>query len=268
LSLLNSLEDLNIKNNISKAKPQEKIPDWVLQPSISPISPVSANANINMQANQITKPLLAIKTGNYDNSLAIKQLQDELSLTKEQLIDQQTMYLQLQAQHRQDLEDKNNLINKSIHSVYKEFQVLLEKKLNEQKEIYLKEFKSLIEKQNAEYEKYIVNKISEIHKSYETQFNERFENKIVEIQEQLISHNVSEYENLEMKVTKLVKNMVKDEQANEKVLVKQNFDKLEKELKSQTEGIVQNMLINQSEMFKVRNLALMFEFSKISLIYL
>lgn len=68
----------------------------------------------------------------------MKLLQDELSRTKELLLDQQTNFLQLQTQHRQELEESGSSAAKAL----REFQNILERSLKQQREIMLNEFKT------------------------------------------------------------------------------------------------------------------------------
>ena len=181
----------------------------------------------------------------------IKHLQDELSKTKEQLIDQQTNYLQLQAQHRQDLEEKTNSFNSSIVIVYKEFTGLLKQSLMQQREVCYKEFKTLLEKQTAEQEKIFSKKIEEMQSKYENYFSEKFEKRLADFQENLIRLNQSEYEDTEMKIKKVVTLMFKEEQSTEKVALRQQLDQIKKELKQDTEKAVNHYFISHNEDFKV-----------------
>lgn len=68
----------------------------------------------------------------------VKLLQEELSRTKELLLDQQTSYLQLQTQHRQELEETGSSAGKTL----KDFQGILEKALSQQREMMINEFKN------------------------------------------------------------------------------------------------------------------------------
>lgn len=75
---------------------------------------------------------------NNSNESSIKLLQEELSRTKELLVDQQTNYLQLQIQHRQELEESGIAANKSL----KDFQAILDKALSKQREMMMIEFRN------------------------------------------------------------------------------------------------------------------------------
>lgn len=101
-----------------------KLPDWLLS------SPSTEN-----RQNKSPTPDL---NNNPLNAEFVKHLQEELSRTKEQLLDQQTNYLHLQIQHRQELEESSNSANKTV----KEFQVILEKALSQQREIMMAEFRN------------------------------------------------------------------------------------------------------------------------------
>ena len=188
---------------------------------------------------------------NSSNESLIKHLQDELAKTKEQLIDQQTNFLQLQSQHRQDLEEKTNSFNSSITLVYKEFANLLKQGLLQQREICYKEFKALLDKQNAEQEKVFARKLEDMHAKYEGHFSDKFEKRLAEFQENLIKLNQSEYEDTELKIKKIVTSMFRDEQESEKLDLKQQLDQIKKELKQDTEKSVNQYFISHNEDFKV-----------------
>ena len=181
----------------------------------------------------------------------IRHLQDELTKTKEQLIDQQTNFLQLQAQHRQDVEEKTSSFNSSIVLVYKEFTGLLKQSLLQQREVCYKEFKLLLEKQTAEQERIFAKKIEEMQAKYETHFNDKFERRLVDFQENLIKINQSEYEGIELKIKKVVNSMFKDEQSSEKAALKQSLEQIKRDLQKDTEKSVNQFFISHNESFKV-----------------
>ena len=223
----------------------DKIPDWVLNSSF--------NSNNKNQSNNhiLVSDSFSFDQETRSHESLIKNLQDELTKTKEQLIDQQTNFLQLQSQHRQDLEEKTSSFNSSITLVYKEFANLLKHGLLQQREVCYKEFKALLEKQNAEQEKAIARKLEDMQKKYESHFSEKFEKRLAEFQENLIKLNQSEYEDTELKIKKIVTTMLKDEQSSEKVALKQQLDQIKKELKQETEKSVNQYFISHNEDFKV-----------------
>ncbi len=226
----------------------EKIPDWVLNSSFNSNNPINQSNN-----HTLVSDLSSFDEGNRSHESLIKNLQDELTKTKEQLIDQQTNFLQLQSQHRQDLEEKTNSFNSSITLVYKEFANLLKQGLLQQREVCYKEFKALLEKQNAEQEKAISRKLEDMHTKYESYFSEKFEKRLAEFQENLIKLSQSEYEDTELKIKKIVNTMLKDEKASEKAALKQQLDQIKKELKQDTEKSVNQYFISHNEDFKVTN---------------
>lgn len=175
---------------------------------------------------------------NHHKSDSIKDLQDELSRTKELLIDQQTNYLQLQAQQRQD--------SNAVSIIYKDFQSLLNQALTQQKDSLFKDFKAI----QFEQERKLMQQIKDTNAKFETSLNEKFECKLAEFQENLIKHYESEFEDLEHKIKRVVDTVVKEEQLSEKMRSKQVFERIEKDLKNDTEKYIQNYFRNQSELFK------------------
>lgn len=133
------------------------------------------------------------KSSEIGESQQIKKLQDELSSVKEQLIDHQASYVQLQTHHRQELEERSLSFNHSISIVYKEFQTLLK----EHREQLNKDFKAQSDLMRAEQDR----KLNEKVLSIKNDLNEKFENKLADFQENLIKHYESEFEDIEVKVT-------------------------------------------------------------------
>lgn len=84
-----------------------------------------------------------------NNMTDIRFLQEELSRTKELLLDQQTNFLQLQTQHRQELEENTNSANKN----FKDFQSRFEKAIIEQREIMISEFRNYQLEQESRFVK-------------------------------------------------------------------------------------------------------------------
>ncbi len=197
------------------------MPDWLLNQS------ASKSINSNEQ---------------FSNAKSSNEIQEELFKTKEQLLDQQTSYIQMQTQHRQDLEEKNKLLNQSLSLVYREFQGTLKNALNEQRN----EFKQLLETQLNEQENRIRIRLKEVTLKIQSEINEKFEQKLVEFQENLIKQNESEFQDLEFKLKRLIDTSLKDERQK----LKQQIDKLEKDLKSETEKNVQSFYLSQSENLK------------------
>ena len=180
------------------------------------------------------------------NEITVRQLQEELSRAIEQLIDQQTSYLQLQTQHQQQSHEHTHLVTK----IYSDFQSLLKQSLLKQREVLMNDFKQALELQMQEQERKTAQLIKDAQRRHETQVSEIFEQKLVEYQEQLIKHNESEYQDMEVKVKLMVSKMFKDEQDKERARLKQTVEMLEKDLKQATEKYVQNYFMSQSEFFK------------------
>ena len=176
----------------------------------------------------------------------IKLLQDELSRTKELLIDQQTSYLQLQTQSQQQTHEFNGLAAK----MFAEFQALLKQSLLKQRELLQSDFKQMLSQQQADLERKFQQQIKDSLARYEAVYVENMETKLAEYQEQLIKHNESEYQDIEMKIKLLVAKMFKDEQEKERGKLKQTVDTMEKEIKASTEKYVKSYFMSQSELFK------------------
>jgi hypothetical protein len=185
-----------------------------------------------------------------DSVNVIRSLQDELATVKEQLIDHQTSYLQMQTQHRQEIEEKTLGFNHSVsnHSliVYKEFQNMM----REHREQCSKDFKLQLEQAHREQEKRLNERAKEIAAKVEKDLNEKYEHRLSIFQENLIKHYESEFEDLEVKVRKIVGTMIRDEHSREMGSVKQSMERLEKNLRAQTEKYVQSYFMNQCEHFK------------------
>lgn len=205
--------------DLSFNKPE--LPDWLLNQSI--------NKAINLNE----------QLSNAKNS---NEIQDELFKTKEQLLDQQTSYIQMQTQHRQELEERNKQFNQSLSLVYREFQSALKNALNEQRN----EFKQLLELQLNEQETRMKLRLKELTLKIQNDMNEKFEQKLVEFQENLIKQNESEFEDLEFKLKRLIDTSLKEERQK----LKQQIEKLEKDLKLETEKNVQSFYLGQSESLK------------------
>lgn len=165
----------------SSARPASSLPDWLISQNIALL-----DRNNNKEITE---------------SQQIKKLQDELSSVKEQLIDHQASYVQLQTHHRQELEERSLSFNHSISIVYKEFQTLLK----EHREQLNKDFKAQSDLMRAEQDR----KLNEKVLSIKNDLNEKFENKLADFQENLIKHYESEFEDIEVKVIKLfiIKNL-------------------------------------------------------------
>jgi hypothetical protein len=104
-----------------------KLPEWLLDtPPRSSTTDKSPNTSMNASTNSTNAADM------------VKLLQEELSRTKELLLDQQTSYLQLQTQHRQELEETGSSAGKTL----KDFQGILEKALSKQREMMINEFKN------------------------------------------------------------------------------------------------------------------------------
>jgi hypothetical protein len=177
----------------------------------------------------------------------INNLQDELTKTKEALIDQQTNFIQLQSQHRQDLDEKTSSFNSSIVLVYKEFTGLLKQSLLQQREI----FKSLLDKQSLEQEKAFERKCDEIHKKYQDHYSDKFEARLVDFQENLIKLNKSEFEDTEIKIKRVVQVMLKEERLSDKqTLTAAHLDRVKSDLAQQNEKSLNHHFLAHNESFK------------------
>jgi len=206
-----------------------KLPEWLLDtPPRSSTTDKSPNTSIN--------------TNSTNAADMVKLLQEELSRTKELLLDQQTSYLQLQTQHRQELEETGSSAGKTL----KDFQGILEKALSKQREMMINEFKNY----QIEQETRILHILKEINIKYEHQLNERFETKLAEFQGSLIKHCESGFEDMEIKMKHAIDASLKDEFLGDKLKLKQRFEQLEKELKTDIDKHIQTYFRNQSETYK------------------
>lgn len=181
-----------------------------------------------------------------NSDLLVKQLQEELNVTKEHLLDQQTKYLQTQTKHRKEIDDTTNNFNNSV----KEFQVLMKQSLAQQRELLTHEFKVLLQQQAAEYELKMNQKIKDLKARHEAELDRQLEDKLVNFQERMIVNQQSELQDIDVKIRKIVAQSVKEENLVEKARLKQNFEQIEKELKNEAEKHVQICFKNQSEVFK------------------
>jgi hypothetical protein len=212
------------------------LPNWLLartfenkSKSQSPIMSPTNSKSIHSSPTNVNKDSL---------EATVRQLQDDLSKTKQQLIEQQTIYLQLESQHRQDAEEKTRMFTSSLMKIYKEFESLLKQSLVEQRDSCLKEFKALLDKHRFEQEE----KLRQQFKDYEV--------KLVDLQEGIIKHTESEFEDMDIKVKKIVNGVLRDEQEKEKAKLKSSLDQIESKVKLDTEKYVQNYFKTQSELFK------------------
>ena len=208
----------NNNNNTATSKKPTDLPDWLLPEQTNNRPPTAAyETNVNQ---------------------LIKSLQDELSMAKEQLIDHQTSYLQLQTQHRQEVEEKTLAFDHSISIVYKECQNMM----REQREAINKDMRVALEQHKAEHERRLNEKIREM--------SEKFENRLLAFQENLIKHYESEFEDVEVKVRKTMSGIICDEQSKEMQTVKQSIERLERDLRAEIEKHMQSYFMSQSEVFK------------------
>lgn len=217
-------------NSLAESKPKSDLPEWLLQQSLNLNSQLSDSNMVNMS----------------NNSNLVNQLQEELCKTKEQLLDQQTRYLQTQTIHRKEIDDTTNSFNIAV----REFQSLLKQSLNEQRELLTKEFKVLLERQALEYDARLAQKMKEMQKLHEVEANTKLEDRFAEFQERMIVNYESDLQDLDVKVRKIVSATIKEENLVEKTKLKQNFEQIGSELKSETERYVQVFFKNQSEVFK------------------
>ena len=193
----------------------DSAPVWLLQQQSLNISASSASS------------------GNYSiaDSDLVRQLQEELCVTKEHLLDQQTKYLQMQTKHRHEIDETTNAFNNLV----KESQSILRQSLAQQRESSMREFKLLLEQQAVEYDHRLKQALKDFQLKQETELQAKLELKFVELQE-----------SLENKLIKLIK----DEQQNEKAKQKHAHDLNEKNIKIEIEKHVQNLFKNQGESFK------------------
>ncbi len=174
---------------------------------------------------------------NYNN--LVKQLQEELSNTKEHLIDQQTKYLLMQTKHRQEIDETTQAFN----NANREFQLLL----RQQKE----EFKLMFEQQAKDYEFKLNKKIKELEVKHALDMKNKLDDQFVQIQEKLIVSYESQLQDFEIKIKKIINQTIREEQIADKNRLKQSLEQIESQLKLDTEKFVQNYFKSQSEIFKV-----------------
>jgi hypothetical protein len=202
-------------------KPDFDLPDWLLEQSM--------NLNSNAPNDSLLK------------------LQDELTQTKEQLLDQQTRYLQMQTLHRKEIDDTTN----SFNNAAREFQSLLKQGLEQQHSRLAREFKAMLEQQANEFEVKLKAQARDLQARHEAELNAKLETRFAEFQERMIVNYESDLQDLDVKVRKIVSATVKEENLAERTRLKQSFESMEKGVKSETEKYVQTFFKNQSEIFKV-----------------
>lgn len=227
-------------NDSSESKPKQELPEWLLNQSNNSISSTSSHFNpepVNIHINDS------------NNAETIRKLQNELSETKEHLIDQQTKYLQAQTKHRQEIDDTTTAFNNSI----KEFQIIMKQSLAKQRESCMKEFKVLLEQQANEYELKLKQRTREMYLKQEGELNNKIESTLTMFQERMALNYESDLQDMDVKIKKIVSQTIKEENLVEKSKLRQNFDHIEKELKVDMEKYVQNYFKAQSETFKVSN---------------
>jgi hypothetical protein len=122
--------------------------------------------------------------------------------------------------------------------------------MREHREQLAKDFKAQLEQSRQEQERKLAERAKEIGARIEKELNEKYEHRLSIFQENLIKHYESEFEDMEVKVRRIVGGVVKDEHAKEMSSLKQGVDRMERELKSETEKYVQNYFMTQSEFFK------------------
>lgn len=224
-------------NDSSESKPKQELPEWLLNQSNNSISSTSSHFNpepVNIHINDS------------NNAETIRKLQNELSETKEHLIDQQTKYLQAQTKHRQEIDDTTTAFNNSI----KEFQIIMKQSLAKQRESCMKEFKVLLEQQANEYELKLKQRTREMYLKQEGELNNKIESTLTMFQERMALNYESDLQDMDVKIKKIVSQTIKEENLVEKSKLRQNFDHIEKELKVDMEKYVQNYFKAQSETFK------------------
>lgn len=233
-----------LSTNKSGQKKDKQLPDWLIQHSINTSLPHS-ESHLEDFSIETTQTPYNHNNGNNDSYL-VKQLQEELSLTEEHLLDQQTKYLQTQTKHRQEIDDTTNNFNNAVL----EFQKLLKQGLTQQKEALTKQFKTQLDQQAIEYDLKLKQKLREVRERNDAEITTRLENKFAEFQDRMIMNYESDLQDLDVKVKRTVAQAVREENISEKGRLKQNFDAVEKEMKNETEKYVQICFMNQSETFK------------------
>lgn len=235
-----------ITNTLSSANTQAKsltpkteLPSWLLEQSGKTTLPKSESV-----LEDISSPSINSKSSL--DPVIYKQLQDELSITKEQLLDQQTRYLQTQTRHRQEIDDTTNNFNNAV----REFQSLMKQSLAQQRELLTREFNIQLEKQGRDYDLKLKQVVKELEARYDSVLDTRLENKFTEFQERMILNYESDLQDLDIKVRKIASQAVKEENLVEKARLKQNFEHIERGLKADTEKYVQVCFKNQNESFK------------------
>jgi hypothetical protein len=151
-----------------------------------------------------------------DSSL-IKSLKEELNRVKHELGQQSKQRIELEEKLAVAIKDMNENFEKKLAKIAQE---------QEQKII------------------------AQLGLKYQKELNEHLEAKLVEYQEKLIKYTESKYEDTEIKIKNMVVNAVKEENAMEKLKLKQHFESLERNLKSDIEKQAINHFVSQSELFK------------------
>ena len=172
-----------------------------------------------------------------EDNRTIESLQDELSRTKEHLLDQQMSYIQLQTEHRQELQSPR---------VLKQLQNIMNQAMNAQRESLRNEFQL----KQDELKLNLIEKVKEVNKTFEKSLSEKFECKLAEFQEKLIKHYESEFEDLELKIKFLIEKQIKEMNLNEKNKFKNEFVHFENELKQNNDKQMQKFFHSQADMFK------------------
>jgi hypothetical protein len=216
-NIVKNNSDLNNNLNLNLVSQDSQVlPDWLLKNSA-----VDTKQNIS------------------NDSSLIKTLKDELTRTK--------CELEQQTKQRYELEQKLVFMSNAFTAAIKDLNEKVELKLSSQHETTSRELKRLIDQFTQEKEQKI---IAQLGLKYQKELNEHLEAKLVEFQDKLIKYTESKYEDTEIKIKNMVLSAVKEENAMEKLKLKQQFESLERYLKSDIEKQAINHFISQSELFK------------------
>lgn len=231
----------------NETKQISELPEWLRQPSLVPVPKKLPKSESKLEDFSLESFPPALD--NTDSRL-VKELQEELNMTKLELVDQQTKYLQMQTKHRQEIDDTTNNFNNTV----KEFQTLMRQSLAQQRELMNKEFKVMLEQQANEYDAKLKQKVTELQTRHSAELNIHLENKFAEFQERMIVSYESDLQDLDVKVRRIVGQSVREESVVEKARLNQSIEGIERNLKAEVEKSVQASFKNQSEIFKVCHL--------------
>jgi hypothetical protein len=149
-------------------------------------------------------------------------------------------------QHKLELDEKSTSFQKSINLIIKEFQNMN----NDLKESLKSEFRVQHDQIKAEQERKLNERLTEMRSKIQQDLNEKFELRLADFQENLIRSYESEFEDMQLKVRQIISQSIRDEQTKETAQQKQVFDRIERDLKSETEKYAKNYFLSHGELLK------------------